>query len=188
MKLKSERITRDQWLLKALELFGKSGEGGLHIEKLARAIGVSKSGFYWHFRDRDDLLDQLLDYWAHEYTDVVAGNPLFEMAPPRRRLIMIATAVFEQNLTKFDVAFFTWANKEPAIARRVSKVIESRMNFTRQAFSELGFEGDDLEMRASTFLGYLTLERQLYGNGKKKVQELRELRIDMLCDGRGKGD
>ena len=40
-----KRVTRDQWLSKALELFAKTGQGGLHVEKLSRALEISKSGF-----------------------------------------------------------------------------------------------------------------------------------------------
>ncbi len=119
----SKRITRDQWLSKALELFASTGEGGLRVENLARELGVSKSGFYFHFKDREDFLQQLLKYWAHEYTEVVTRNPLLLMTPARDRLTMIATLVFEQNLTEFDAAMLVWANKDPKIARKVRKAL-----------------------------------------------------------------
>lgn len=100
----SKRVSAEQWLRKALELFAKTGEGGLRVENLARSLNVSKSGFYFHFKDRDDFLQKLIDYWAHEYTAVVVKNPLLIMTPPRERLLMMATFVFEQNLTEFDAA------------------------------------------------------------------------------------
>jgi len=53
-------------------------------------------------------------YWVHEYTEVIAKNPLLEMTPPKERLRMISTLVFEQNLTRFDAAMYVWANKKTA--------------------------------------------------------------------------
>ena len=181
IKKGTKRITRDQWLSKALEIFGRTGEDGLHVEKLARELGVAKSGFYWHFKDRDDLLQQLLAYWAHEYTEVVTQNPLLLMSPPRERLLMIATYVFEQNLTEFDAAMQVWSNKNPEIAKKVRKLTQFRLSFARKCFEELGFTGDDLEMRTRLFLGYQANERQIYGPNKKIAQRLRERRIELLC-------
>ena len=177
----NKRITRDQWLNKALEIFGKTGADGLHVEKIARDLGVAKSGFYWHFKDRADFLEQLLAYWAHEYTEVVTKNPLLLMTPPRERLLMIATHVFEQNLTEFDAAMQLWSNKDPQIAKKVRNTTDARLAFAGKAFSELGFEGDDLEMRTRLFIGYQASERQIFGPNKKDAQRYRELRIGLLC-------
>jgi AcrR family transcriptional regulator len=176
----SKRITQDQWLSKALELFAKTGEGGLRVENLARSLGVSKSGFYFHFKDRDDFLQQLLHYWAHEYTEVVTTNPLLLMTAPRDRLMMIATLVFEQNLTEFDAAMQVWANKDPDIARQVRKVIDVRLGFAGNALGELGFEGDDLTMRTRLFIGFLAVERQMFGPGKETAQRYRQRQLEML--------
>ena len=175
-----KRITQDQWLSKALELFAKTGEGGLRVEELARSLGVSKSGFYFHFNSREDFLQQLLDYWADEYTEVVTRNPLLLMTPPRERLLMISTLVFEQNLTEFDAAMQVWGNKDPDIARQVRKVIDVRLGFAGKALAELGFEGDDLTMRTRVFIGFLSGERQMFGANKKTAQRYRQRQLEML--------
>ena len=101
-RTKDKRITRDQWLAKALEIFARTGEGGLHVEKLARELRVAKSGFYWHFRDREDLLDNLFDYWNYEYNDTVMRNPRVLDSDPRKRLSMVMTVVFNQNLAEYE--------------------------------------------------------------------------------------
>ena len=173
-------MSADQWLSKALELFAKTGEGGLRVEKLAAALNVSKSGFYFHFKDRDEFLQRLIQYWAHEYTEVVVKNPLLEMTPPKERLRMISTLVFEQNLTEFDAAMYVWANKEPKIAKTVRRVTDMRLDFAGKAFAELGFEGDDLEMRTRLFVGFIAGERQISGADKKTAQRYRRIRLDLL--------
>lgn len=182
MKRKTERVSRDQWLAAALDLFGRTGVDGLHVEKLARTLEVAKSGFYWHFKDREDLLLQMLEYWSYEYTEVVTQNPLLLMTSPRERLVMISTYVFEQNLTEFDAAMQVWSNKDPAIAKKVRKVTDMRLAFCGKAFEELGFKGDELEMRKRLFIGFQANERQLYGSNKKTAARYRQLRIDLLCE------
>jgi hypothetical protein len=102
------------------------------------------------------------------------------MTPPRERLLMISTLVFEQNLTKFDAAMQVWANKDPDIARQVSKVIDMRLGFAGKALAELGFEGDDLTMRSRVFIGFLSGERQIFGANKKTAQRYRQRQLEML--------
>lgn len=177
---KNTRVSRDQWLRVALDRFAKTGEEGLRVEKLARELGIAKSGFYWHFKDREDFLAQLLAYWSHEYTEVVTRNPLLLMADPRQRLRMIMTLVFEQNLTEFDAAMQVWSNKDPAIARKVRKVVDMRLRFVSTALAELGFEGDDLAARARVFLGYVASERQIFGANKALSARTRERLLDIV--------
>lgn len=178
---KVARVSRDQWLAKAMELFAKAGEQGVRVEVLAREIGVAKSGFYWHFKDRKDLLDHLLNYWAHEYTEVVTSNPEVVKLPAKERVLTIMNMVQSHDLARYDVHFRAWAKKDPVVARKVRQVVKKRLDFMRQAFAELGFTGDDLEMRARLFVAYESNERSMFGTANKKgVQRLRELRWRLL--------
>lgn len=56
------------------------------VEGLARSLGIAKAGFYWHFKNRDDLLKQLLNYWIHELTEVASENPQLLTLEPKKRL------------------------------------------------------------------------------------------------------
>ena len=38
----------------------RHGIESVRVEVLARDLGVSKGSFYWHFRDRSELLEKLL--------------------------------------------------------------------------------------------------------------------------------
>ena len=85
-KVVSKRISKAEWLDAALETLEIEGIGGVNIEKLARKFGIAKSGFYWHFKNRGDLLNQMLEYWVHEFTEVVIGNTDFMQGPANKRL------------------------------------------------------------------------------------------------------
>ena len=175
-----KRITRNQWLIRALELFAKTGEGGLRVEKLAHSLGVSKSGFYFHFKDREDFLHQLLDYWAHEYTEVITMNMQLMKSSPRERISTAMTMVFEQNLAEYDAAIEMWSRSDKSVARKRKGVIEKRLKFFRDAFEELGFKGDDLEMRTRVCAVFQMSERQVLGSNKKASEKYRKLRLKML--------
>lgn len=180
---RKKRTSKAEWFQAALQVLGEEGVAGVRVERLARDLGISKSGFYWHFRDRRDLLMQLLDYWAHEYTLVVTENVELRMLDPRIRLFRIAEIVMEHDLGGFDLSFWAWAADDAEVARRVAKVIRTRLEFVGEAFAELGFEGDELEMRTRLFVCYQPWERTTYPRvSRKRLRELMHLRLALLTD------
>jgi len=63
----------------------------------------------------------------------------------------------------------------------VKKANNLRMDFIRKAFSELGFAGDDLEMRTMLFACYHTWEASMFpGVSRKRRKELIGKRVDLL--------
>jgi len=68
-------VSRAEWLQASAKILESHSIVDVKIESLARALNVSKSGFYWHFKNRNELLDHLLGYWLHEVTEVITENP-----------------------------------------------------------------------------------------------------------------
>lgn len=52
--------TRQLWIEKGYELFGKHGPDGLNIKLLSEKAGLPRTNFYYHFADKEDLIEQLL--------------------------------------------------------------------------------------------------------------------------------
>ena len=61
----SERTQLDpaRWVDTAIDLLASEGVTGLRVEVLAKRCGVTKGSFYWHFKDRQALLDAVLLRW-----------------------------------------------------------------------------------------------------------------------------
>ena len=70
----SSRLSRADWLVAARDALITEGKDAVKVERLAKKLNVTRGGFYWHFRDRDDLLDALLRSWEQD------TNVLFEHA------------------------------------------------------------------------------------------------------------
>lgn len=178
---RKDRVSKDQWLAQALEVFTREGEPGVRIESLARDIGVAKAGFYWHFKDRADLLDQLLDYWAHEYTEVVTTNEALLQLPAAERLLATMEMVWEHDLGALDLHFHVWARKDAKVARKVNQVLRKRLDYLRSLFSDAGFSGDELEMRARLFVTYTSNEPLMIRfKSKEQTRQLRKRRWRLL--------
>ena len=157
-----KRVSKDQWLTKALDTLESSGVEAVKIERLAKAFGISRSGFYWHFKNRQDLLGHLLDYWVREYTGVVTDNPDVVKLDPKKRLLTTMEMIRDKHLAKYDLAMTSWAKLDPQVHRVVKKVVKMRLDYLRVIFAELGFEGDELEMRARLFVCYHSWEDTMF--------------------------
>ena len=157
------------------------GATGLSVEALSQAVGVARAGFYWHFKSRDALLRQLLDYWVRELTEVISATKHVLDLEPKKRLTRLAELVLEYDLARYDIPIRQWALNDAGAARVVRRVDRIRMDFVRNAFRELGFTGDDLEIRAMLFLCYQTLESSMYRDlSRKRRRELIAERIELL--------
>lgn len=177
----SRGFSKNDWLEAALEMMGEGSLADLSIEKLAKRLNVAKSGFYWHFRSRQALLDALLEYWAKDLTQSITENNELLSMEPKARLQAAADAILRFDLARHDLAVRHAAEKDKKIAGIVRRVTKIRLDFLRQTLSELGFKGDDLEMRAMLFVGYHTWEFTTFkGMSKKRRKELINTRIELL--------
>ena len=51
-----QRGSEDIWLDAAYDVLTESGVEAVKIMSLAEQLGLTRTGFYWHFKDREALL------------------------------------------------------------------------------------------------------------------------------------
>ncbi len=61
--LKVPHLQPNHWIQAGIARLASDGIESVRIELLARDLRVSKGSFYWHFRDREDLLGKILAHW-----------------------------------------------------------------------------------------------------------------------------
>lgn len=129
-------------------MLAAGGPDAVRIEPLARALGVTKGGFYWHFSDRPALLEEMLDTWERTVVDEViqrveeAGG-----AASDRLWRLFALAASSRDLLKVDLAVRDWARRERSIAQRLRRVDNRRMEYMRSLFRVFCRDEDDVEAR-----------------------------------------
>jgi AcrR family transcriptional regulator len=174
-------VSKAEWLEMALSVLQQGNVAEITIGGLARELGISKSGFYWHFKNRDDLLAQLLEQWTYEVTEIITENEEILALDPRTRLQRSAEMILDRNLVRYEIGIRQWAMKDKNAARAVRAASRKRLDFLRQTFNELGFSGDDAEMRAMLFACYHTWESSMFPEiSRKRRRELIEKRIVLL--------
>jgi AcrR family transcriptional regulator len=174
-------VSKAEWLEAGLAALREGSVAEITIERLARSLGIAKAGFYWHFKDRGELLRDILAYWTHEVTEVVTENLALRELDPRSRLIATAEMIRDYDLGGFDLAIRRWALRDATAARAVRKVNKLRLGYIRGTLEELGFEGDEAEMRAMVFVGYHASESSMFRDvSRKRRRALIASRIEML--------
>lgn len=149
------RTPRRRWIDEGLAALATGGPEAVRIESLARALGVTKGGFYGYFADRRALLDELLDAWERTSVDEVIEQVDASGADARaklRRLSELAVSRRGEPL-RLDLAIRDWARRERRVARRLKRVDNRRMAYLRSVFGDLRPDDDidDVEVRCLLF-------------------------------------
>ena len=167
----SKRLGREEWLSRSLEVLSREGKAKLRIDALTNSLGITKGSFYWHFKDRADFVKSLAQYWAKNSTEQVIDLLNEFQGDASDRLFGLMEYLYRKDFGKYDIAMRAWAAQEPEVARIVKKVDKQRFTFVRSLFAELGFKGQELEMRTRTFVVYHSLELGSFASGTKKDRQ-----------------
>ncbi|MGF1760252.1 TetR/AcrR family transcriptional regulator [Photobacterium sagamiensis] len=172
-KVKRQRFSKEEWLEAGLKVLAEQGVDKLTINSLSRTVGVARTSFYWYFKDRQDLLNHMLEYWASVFTLVVTENPQLLQLEPAERLQTIINTVIGQKLLKYELAVRAWASHDESVKAVFDRIYSRRIALLRQTFADAGFDGDEQEKRAQTFLCYLLWGGVMQGDphSHKKIAE-----------------
>jgi len=142
------RTPRSRWIDEGLRALAAGGPDAVRIEALARTLGVSKGGFYWHFEDRRALLEEMLDTWERVSTDEAIERVEGEGGDARARLRrLFALAASGAALLRIDLAVRDWSRREQAVAERLRRVDNRRMDYMRSLFGAFCPDEDEVEAR-----------------------------------------
>ena len=124
------------------------GPDAVRVEALAQALGVTKGGFYGHFADRNALLEEMLDTWERKAIDEVLERVERQGGDVRARLRRAGALAFSRELLPIDLAVRDWSRRDRAVAERLRRVDNRRMDYLRLLFGALCSDEDEAEARS----------------------------------------
>jgi AcrR family transcriptional regulator len=142
------RTPRSRWIEEGLRALAAGGPDAVRVEALAQALGVTKGGFYGHFADRSALLEEMLDTWERTSTDEVLDRVERKGGDVRARLRLAGALTFSSELLQIDLAIRDWSRRDPAVAERLRRVDNRRMEYLRLLFGALCPDEDEAEARS----------------------------------------
>ncbi|HTZ27495.1 MAG TPA: helix-turn-helix domain-containing protein [Streptosporangiaceae bacterium] len=142
------RTPRDRWVEEGLRALAAGGPDAVRVEALAQALGVTKGGFYGHFADRHALLEEMLDSWERMSTDDVLERVERHGGDVKTKIRLAGTLTFSADLLPIDLAIRDWARRDPAVAERLRRVDNRRMDYLRLLFRAISSSDDEAEARS----------------------------------------
>ena len=142
------RTPRSRWIEEGLRALAAGGPDAVRVEVLAQALGVTKGGFYGHFADRNALLDEMLDAWERMSIDEVLERVERKGGDARARVRLAGALTFSRELLPVDLAIRDWARRDQAVAERLRRVDNRRMDYLRLLFGAICPDQEEVEARS----------------------------------------
>lgn len=153
-----ESLDRAAWIAAALNIVAQDGIDGLRVESLAKKLGVTKGSFYWHFKDRRDLIDAVLDDWrAGRIRDIrkqTAAEPGAELTALRHTIEVYAAARNRKGIS-IEAAIRIWARQDANGLAVVEDVDAERLACTRRLFRAIGLPPAEAAARSALLYAYV---------------------------------
>ena len=161
---KRESLSAAHWTEAALEMLARGGLAAVAIEPLAKSLGTTKGSFYWHFTDRNALLEAALALWERRDTDqVLAGIDETQDDVTRlRALLRLAFSAVGSDAGRGGVELALQASASHALVAPVlERVTDRRLAALSQLYAALGLSQtrarDHALLAYTAFLGHAQL-------------------------------
>jgi AcrR family transcriptional regulator len=176
---KTKRLAREDWLKAALSLCA-AGIDSVKVAPLAERLGVTTGSFYWHFKNRRELLEALLDYWEHETTDMAIAAAREFAGSPTNRILFVMETVMKDNLARYDLPIWQWAQSDTRASIVFKRVLKKRFSTAAWMFSEAGFSREQAEIRGRMMVIYMMGETTLIPDSMARRKEFIKLKHAIL--------
>ena len=158
------KVTREDWLNLARDVLVYEGVGELKILGLSTRLGVSRSSFYWYFKNRADLLDALLDEWQTRNTQTITAHcdlPAEDINAAVCNFFrcFVNSSLFDRGL---DFAIRDWARRDEKVNALIVLADATRLSAVIAMFARFGFDEAEADARARILyfmqMGYHAIE------------------------------
>jgi AcrR family transcriptional regulator len=159
----ADQLSAKDWLDQGLKTLTDSGFTALKAEPLAKAMGVSRGSFYWHFADIGAFHAAILAHWRDVAAEQVIANleAASGAANPLPRLLRGAFS----GQPALENAVRTWASFDPKARAAVRAIDRRRLNYVESLFRANGLSPAVARSRAQilywAYLGYALSEQPL---------------------------
>ncbi len=178
------QLTPDAWIDAATEVLADRGIDHVRVDWLAQQLGVTRGSFYWHFRDREDLLRRVLQAWRDRATVQLSARLARARSDPREQLRDVISLPFRGRsaikAARIELAIRAWARRDQMAREAVDEADSSRIAYHHGLFTALGFGDADAASRAFILYGYEVAESLMAGQGSNEQRQARARLVEQL--------
>ena len=177
-------LTPETWMDAATTVLVDHGIDHVRVDVLAGQLNVTRGSFYWHFRDREDLLRRVLQAWRERATEQLTARLERASCDPRAQLRDVISLPFRgrsaARAARIELAIRAWARRDELARQAVDEADASRIGYHVQIFTALGFEAGEARCRAFLLYSYEVAESLLHRQGSATQREERSRFVEQL--------
>jgi AcrR family transcriptional regulator len=177
-------LTPERWIEAATEVLIDHGIDNVRVDVLAQQLRVTRGSFYWHFRDREDLLRRVLAAWREQATVQLTLRLESARNDPREQLRDVISLPVRgraaQRAARIELAIRAWARRDAMARQAMDEADGARLGYIAQLFSALGFGVAEARWRAFALYAYVVAESQIAAPVARLQREERDRFIERL--------
>ena len=158
------KSTRDDWLDLAVSVLAAEGVAHVTVLNLSERLGVSRSSFYWYFKNRDELLDALLDRWDRLNTRSIVSQADESAGTVNEAVCNVFRCWVNPDIfsPRLDFAVREWARRSASVRKALDRSDRVRTEALKGLFVRFGYDDEDALVRARVLyymqIGYYALD------------------------------
>lgn len=152
------------WLRAAYEILTESGVEAVKIMPLAKRLGVSRTGFYWHFKDREALLEAMIERWEEKNTGNLVARCEAYAEDICEAMFNLFDCWLDDGLfdAPLDLAIRNWARNDPTLQTRLDAADKARQQAVTEMYLRFQYDASQAHVRAMTVMytqiGYISMK------------------------------
>lgn len=160
----ARRLDAAAWVKAGLEVLAAQGIAGVRVEPLAKQLNVTKGSFYWHFKDREALLEAMLTAWRRRATLQVIERIESSREPAEERLRQLLSIGFRpraSHAAEIELSIQLWGRTDARAHAALAEVDELRLRYIASLIDALGVAPDVSRARAVLAYSYIRVASTL---------------------------
>ncbi|HYP85940.1 TetR/AcrR family transcriptional regulator [Variovorax sp.] len=172
------QLTPNDWIRAATELLIHRSIDAVRVDVLAKIMEVTRGSFYWHFKDREDLLNRVLLSWQDAQTEQIIARYRKQGVQAEDLIRELVELPFHGRAAlkgaSVELAIRAWARRDEMARRVVDAVDAKRLVYLQECFGELGFAEPDAKSRAFVLYCYMQSESLFHNQGSTDDKQRRQ--------------
>lgn len=176
----SERLSKEDWVRQAAETLARGGVGAVRVEVLAADLNVTKGSFYWHFKDREALLVEVLQAWRAAATVGPLTTVRQRAKDPREQIrVLLDMATASESIATpggpFEQAIREWGLTSRAAKEALRQVDLDRLSILTDMYLATGMKKAQASAYATLLYSYAIGSNHIASDiGRQAMQAIRQ--------------
>jgi AcrR family transcriptional regulator len=159
-----QRGSKDLWLNAAYELLISEGIGAVKVMSLAKELNLTRTGFYWFFKDIAELHSAMVQRWESQNTATLIARCNAEASNICDALFNLMDCWLDPRLfdARLDLAIRNWARIDTGLQQRLTDADSRRIDAVANMFTRHAFSKEQADVRSLTVIytqiGYISMQ------------------------------